>query len=145
MEQMPDRSVRSTDRPLALNSEAPELFDASGAPRGSAQVPPDPAQACDQPRQQDASSAQRGEAAEKSGSSQKQQGSAGSRRLTPAQQAVAAALLVVLKRTMRSGTEALREAFCKNCQQQSGHPARHAVADERCNTPHNAAGGAESV
>ncbi|CAL5218565.1 g256 [Coccomyxa viridis] len=48
--------------------------------------------------------------AEDSGSSQKQEGSAGSPRFTPAQQAVAAALMVVIKRAMENGKEAAMAA-----------------------------------
>ena len=63
--------------------------------------------------QQGASSAERPESvrpAEEPGPSQKQERSAGSRRFTPAQQAVAAALMVVMKRAMKGGKEAAWEA-----------------------------------
>ena len=45
-----------------------------------------------------------------SASGQEQEGSAGSRRFTPAQQAVATALMVVVKRAMRDGKDALSAA-----------------------------------
>ncbi|CAL5223111.1 g5573 [Coccomyxa viridis] len=82
----------------------------AGAATKSAHASAQPAQAAQQLQQQQgvSSTKRRGSAraAQRSESSQKQRESAGSRRFTPAQQAVAAALMVVLKRAMKDGKEA---------------------------------------
>ena len=73
----------------------PKASSMAAAPRGSAQASSQPAEV-DHPRQQQATSSVR-----EAGSGQEEATPAGGRRFTPAQQAVAAALMVVLKRANR--------------------------------------------
>ncbi|CAL5223072.1 g5530 [Coccomyxa viridis] len=87
--------------------ERPSLHSAAEAATGQPHAPSEPAKACQQQQQpQQRASAVHGGAAEQSKSGQRQKGPAGSRCFTPGQQAVAAALMVVIKCAMKGGAEA---------------------------------------
>ena len=92
--------------------EAKGLVNVAGYPTGLV-ITRDAEEISSQQQRQGGSSAKAAGSAglaEHSGPLKKQAGSASSRRFTPAQQAVAAALMVVLKRAMKGGREAVLSA-----------------------------------
>ena len=112
-------------RPLGGADAAPVVPSKDGPPTGSSQPLPEPAPASHQRQQIGTSPAEPGGSAgpaQQSGPRQKPERPASSRCFTPAQQAVAAALMVVMRRAMGDGEEA---AIAARLTLVTNNPATH--------------------